>query len=405
MRNQDCQPIIRTLLEHHAEGRSWRTAPTGALAEHYTDRAWLAFEQATLFTDLPRVAALTPDLALGSFLTLDTFGLPLVLTRDEDGAIAGFVNACAHRGTQVVSEARGCSRRLTCPYHAWTYDLGGRLRGVPDAASFPDVEVGGPGLVRVPTVEDHGLIWVLPQVPGPEDPVALTPPDLGGIADDLDTFDIEAHRHWRSHRFDLAMNWKLVVDSFLEPYHFASLHRNTVGPIFMHNLSHAQRFGPHVREVLPRWSLTELADQPPDTWDIVPYSALVYVLFPSTVIIVQVDHLETWRISPDPDDPGRSVCDLDFYIPDVPATEKSERHWERSWRLTIDTVVEEDFAALATSQTTLETGAVRALRFGANEPALGMFHASLSEAAAKAATNLSAAGADAMAGPLGGFGT
>jgi hypothetical protein len=217
--------------------------------------------------------------------------------------------------------------------------------------------------------------------PGPHDDrsVDAGDPGLGAMADDLDALAPGRHRWWRTHRFDLAFNWKLVVDTFLEPYHFSSLHRDTVGPLFVPNLCWADRHGLHVREVLPRRTISALADVDPAEWDVVPHSALVYVLFPNTVFVVQMDHLETWRVEPHGTDPARSICTLDFYVPDEPATERSEQHWERNWRLTIDTVIQEDFHAMAGVQRGLSSGALDALRVGANEPALAMYHDALAE--------------------------
>lgn len=383
MRNDVARPIISTLLDHVAERRSWTTQPTTVPASAYTDPDHLAAERRTLFDSRPQVVALTPDLPEpGSTLTRDHLGFPVVLTRDHAGRVHAFANVCAHRGAQVVTDGRDCSRRLTCPYHAWTYDLDGSLVGVPDRDAFAGVSVPGPGLRPLPVVEAHGLVWVVPDVDALADGAVPAEPDpgLGAIADDLDHFAIASHRYWRSHRFELELNWKLVIDTFLEPYHFASLHRNTVGPYFIANLCHAERFGRHVREVLPRKSLTTLAEQPPESWDVVPHSALVYVLFPNTVFVMQIDHVETWRVTPDATDPGRSICDLDFYIPDGPLTDSAARHWERNWQLTIDTVIQEDFAAMAGVQRGLRSGALTEIRVGANEPALGMFHDSLRSA-------------------------
>ena len=382
MHNDVARPIIRTLLDHLAERRSWTTQPSTMPSAAYTDPDHLAAERATLFTRWPQAVALTPDLPeLRSTLTRDTLNMPVVLTRDDDGVVRAFANVCAHRGAQVAPDGRGCHRRLTCPYHAWSYDLAGSLVGVPDRAAFPDVAVPGPGLRSLPVHEEHGVIWVVPEL-GADVPIE---PGLGAIADDLASFDIGSHHYWRSHRFELELNWKLVIDTFLEPYHFAALHRNTVGPLFAANLCYADRSGPHVREVLPRRSLADLASEPPDTWDLVPHSALVYVLFPSTVLVMQIDHIETWRVAPHPVDPGRSICDLDFYIPDSAMTESAARHWERNWQLTIDTVIDEDFAAMTGVQRGLESGAIDTMRIGANEPTLGLFHTALTDALTPAA--------------------
>ncbi len=383
MRNDLIQPIVKTWLAHIESRRPWidPTLPAGAEfpAAHYADPAHLTLERERLFSRSPQAVALTADVPdVGSYVTRDQFDVPLVLSRGADGVVRALANVCAHRGGQVVESDRGCARRHACSYHAWTYDSGGTLVGVPDQGSFPAVEVPGPGLKPLPCVESDGVIWVVPDAAASN--ADLEAPDLGVTAIDFAHFDIGAHEHWRSHRFDLAMNWKLVVDTFLEPYHFASLHRNTVGPIFFPNLCYADRHGPFVRHLIPRRTVADLADQPPDTWDIVPHSALVYVLFPATVFVMQIDHIEVWRVWPQDDDPGRCWCDLDFYIPIGPKTESSERHWENNWRLTIDTVDHEDFRAMAGVQRGVASGAVDTVRFGANEPALIMYHRALAEA-------------------------
>ena len=95
------------------------------------------------------------------------------------------------------------------------------------------------------------------------------------------------------------------------------------------------------------------------------------------VFVVQIDHLETWRVYPDPTDPGRSIVDLDFYVPELPVTESALQHWERNWKLTIDTVINEDFATMAGVQRGLSSGALDSITAGENEPALTAFHRAL----------------------------
>ncbi len=385
MRNDLIQPIVKTWLAHAESKTPWIDPGLTMGAEFavsaYADPAHLTLEKERLFARLPQAVALTADVPeVGSYVTRDQFDVPIVISRGADGVVRALANVCAHRGSQVVESARGCARRHACAYHAWTYDSGGTLVGVPDKGSFPNVDVPGPGLRPLPCVESDGVIWVRPNATA-SDP-ELAAPDLGVTAVDLAHFDIGGHEHWRTYRFDLAMNWKLVVDTFLEPYHFASLHRNTVGPIFFPNLCYADRHGPFVRHLIPRRSLADLADEPPETWDIVPHTALVYVLFPATVLVMQIDHIEVWRVWPRGDDPGRCWCDLDFYIPIGPKTESSERHWENNWRLTIDTVEHEDFRAMAGVQRGVASGAIDTVRFGANEPALIMYHQALADALA-----------------------
>ena len=384
MKNATAQPIIKNLLRHIVNKQSWTTEPMTVPTDNYTCPDHLRNERTIVFARMPQLVALSSDLpAPGSTLARNTTSFPLLLTRDHDGEVRAFANVCAHRGAQIVSDGRDCSRRLTCPYHAWSYDMQGTLVSVPDQRAFPQIAVPGPGLREFAVYEGHGTIWVTLDL----NTTAPIDPQLGAIAEDLDSFGIKAYDYWRSHHFNLDMNWKLVIDTFLEPYHFASLHRNTVGPFFVSNLCHAERFGHHVREVLPRQTLIDLIDTPPEVWRLEPHSALVYVLFPNTVFVMQIDHIETWRVTPDPHDPSKSTCDLDFYIPKLPETASESAHWERNWQLTIDTVIDEDFAAMARVQRGFASNAASVIHIGSNEPALGMFHTSLAEALQTQTTN------------------
>jgi phenylpropionate dioxygenase-like ring-hydroxylating dioxygenase large terminal subunit len=374
------EPVIAQLLAQIAAGGPLRAEGGSFPASHYVDPTHLATEQRTLFRSVPQVAALSCDLPEPSTqLVRDQMALPIVLTRDETGKVHALVNVCAHRGAQVAGDLAGgsserlCGRRMACPYHGWTYALDGTLVGVPDSESFPEFDPPQPGMRTLPVQEESGLIWVVPSL----EPGLSADPRLGDLAPEIAAYDATTHHHWRNHRFELDLNWKLVIDTFLEGYHFSSLHRTTVGPIFVPNLAAVETFGRHLREVLPRRTLVELADRPRRDWDLVPHSALVYVLFPNTVLVVQIDHLETWRVHPHPTDPNRSVTDLDFYVPELPTTDSALRHWERNWQLTIDTVIQEDFAAMAGVQRGLGSGAIESVTAGSNEPAFAAFHRAL----------------------------
>ncbi|HIF66588.1 MAG TPA: aromatic ring-hydroxylating dioxygenase subunit alpha [Acidimicrobiia bacterium] len=376
MLNSTARPIIETLLQKASAKEPWRTEHLKVEADTYCNTKYLETEHRRLFNSLPQAIALSADLPnAGDTLTRECGGLDVLLTRDSTGGANAFLNVCKHRSAQVMPEERSCSMRLVCPYHAWSYDLEGSLVGIPDKESFPEIELPQNGLRRLPIHEGDGLIWVTPSI---NDEATCTP-SLGSLLDDFTSFDLDGYEHWRTHHFELEMNWKLVIDTFLEPYHFASLHRDTVGPIFISNLCHVERSGPHIREVLPRKSLLDLAEIDPNQWDLVPHSALVYVLFPATVFVMQVDHVETWRITPHPTDPSQSVCDLDFYIPQGSISGADQQYWEKNWKLTVDTVVNEDFIAMTGVQRGLSSGAFPSINVGANEPALGMFHSILKE--------------------------
>jgi hypothetical protein len=151
------------------------------------------------------------------------------------------------------------------------------------------------------------------------------------------------------------------------------LHKDTVGPIFFPNLCLFDAFGTHLREVLPRRSIEKLRDTPRENWNLIPHSAIVYVLFPNTVLVVQIDHIEIWRSFPDPTDPNKSRVLLDFYIPEPAITDKARRHWDANMDLTVKTVLEEDFPTNAGAQAGYRADQAPDLVFGRNEPALVHF--------------------------------
>src|SRR5262249_6742395 len=97
----------------------------------------------------------------GDYMTHDYSGVPMLLARDDGGVLRGFLNVCRHRGARVA-EGCGNGRRFSCPYHAWTYGLDGRLVARPDEPSFAEVARTSSGLREVPVREKHGMIWASP---------------------------------------------------------------------------------------------------------------------------------------------------------------------------------------------------------------------------------------------------
>ena len=343
----------------------------------YRDSDRLKQELKQLFRGLPNFMGLSCRLLNpGDYVTEDFAGVPVLLARTMQGELKGFFNICRHRGTKVAKGCGNSRKGFVCPYHAWTYNLAGELVGVPHADSFPGLDKAQNGLVELPTVERDGLIWVSANRDAELDVDA----HLNGLAPELASYGFGAYHHYETRELTFKMNWKAAIDTFLEPYHFAYLHANTVGPIFIPNLCLFEGFGPNLREIMPRRTISELRQQPESDWDLVRHSAVVYVLFPNTVFIMLADHLETWRVYPVGDKADECIMYLDFYTPEAVTTESARQHWERSMDLTIRTVQEEDFPAVESIQFGLASGAQDALTYGRNEPALIHFERSVTEA-------------------------
>ena len=157
----------------------------------------------------------------GDYLLYDIGEESIVVVRGRDGEVRAFFNVCRHRGSRICLEAKGNVRALACPYHAWVYDLEGRLIGARGMADDFDRSAYSLHACRVRVT--HGLVFVRLARPG--DPGVA---DFAGVAADLDVF---AGRHRLAetrivHRevYPTHANWKLVVDNFLECYHCAPAH-------------------------------------------------------------------------------------------------------------------------------------------------------------------------------------
>jgi phenylpropionate dioxygenase-like ring-hydroxylating dioxygenase large terminal subunit len=311
----------------------------------------------------------------GDFMTHDHTGVPILLVRRQDGSLGAYINVCRHRGARVA-EGCGNAKLFVCPYHAWSYDSEGKLRGRPDDRSFAGFEKESIGLRALPVVEKYGMIFVA------SDPGATLDVDalLGGVQRDLAEYGLESWHHYETRELTRKLNWKIVVDTFLETYHLQYLHTNTVSPILHSNTTTFDAFGPSLRMVAARRTIEQLRSIPQDAWNVIPLIAGIYVLFPNTVFIMQGDHVETWHVYPSGDGINESTMRVSFYTPDQPSTEKARLHWDRNFKLLMDTVELEDFPLAEGIQRGFHSPAQEAIHFGRNEPALQHFHKSVKRA-------------------------
>ena len=150
----------------------------------------------------------------------------MLLVRGRDGLLRAFLNVCRHRGAQLCTEPEGeVKRSIRCPYHSWTYALDGKLMAAPNIASLTD-ETGAAidryryGLVPVALTEWLGYAWVcLSDTPPPfEDVIAETTRTLGD-SDAINRYGIGGLDVGHRVVYDVAANWKLIVENFMECYH------------------------------------------------------------------------------------------------------------------------------------------------------------------------------------------
>jgi phenylpropionate dioxygenase-like ring-hydroxylating dioxygenase large terminal subunit len=339
-------------------------------AAGYTDPARFALELERVWKRTPLVLALSAELREpGDFRALEVAGVPVLLSRGSDGAPRAFVNSCAHRGAQIVTEPSGRTRRFACPYHAWSYDEDGALVGVYARDDFGEVDPARHGLVRLPVAERAGLIWAVLR-PGP--PIDLDA-FLCGYDAVLGEFDFTSW-HLFARRSVAGPNWKIAYDGYLDFYHLPILHKNSFGS-GLPNRALYDSYGPHQRVSFPNPGLLRFEELPEAQWDTRELLAGVWTVFPH-VSIATFD-LGPRAVLVSQLFPGASVSEsvtVQSYLlakePDSGEREAAEKTFE----LLGHVVREEDYATGLRQQRALLTGARAEVLFGRNEGGGQRFH-------------------------------
>jgi Rieske 2Fe-2S family protein len=239
---------------------------------------------------LPRAAYLSPqvfeaDMALltrrwifaghisevaapGDWLTTELGDESAILVRGADGEVRALANVCRHRGSRICDARQGHGSVLTCPYHAWTYHLDGRLRGAREMPEGFDPSVYG--LKPLPIAIIGGLIFIA---------FAPDPPFLDRAAPALEAmarlYDWPGARVALRRTYEVAANWKLVLENYHECYHCGPAH-----PEFsrLHTLA-----SPRARVLIDEADpLTGLADA--ESWDAAPDGTEVFRVMRSRLL-------------------------------------------------------------------------------------------------------------------------
>jgi choline monooxygenase len=163
----------------------------------------------------------------GSFFTIELAGEPIVVIRDEQGALGAFYNVCRHRAAQVINGPQGKVTKLRCRYHGWTYDLSGRLRGTPEFDGVADFRREDNGLVPISVAQWGPLVAVHlgKSSTSLEEQLSPLPQRTAGFG--LDRLRFAGRRDYK-----LACNWKIFVDNYLDGgYHINTVHPGLAGVI------------------------------------------------------------------------------------------------------------------------------------------------------------------------------
>lgn len=340
-------------------------------AAYYLDEEYWEREVQQVFHRSPIVLALSCELPeRNSYVALDNVpGFRIVVTRDGDGQARAFFNACSHRGAPVAS-GRGKSPRLVCPYHSWTYSTRGELVGVTSERLFGKCSKGDMGLTPIRVEERHAMIF------GVLDPDAPFDLDdfLGDYGAELEAIGLGRMHYMWSHDFQ-GPNWKFCKDGFIENYHFASVHSESL-PTFMGDINVTDMWGLHSRILLPDVDINRQKELPEDQWDPTAAFATVYYMFPNTMISTcWGDWPLITRLYPGTrPDQSTAVQTLLSRLDPTPEVVAEAKSWEASYKRITQ---EEDYVLDYAIQHAAENGRNRTYRIGRNEAALQHFHKSV----------------------------
>lgn len=318
----------------------------------FTGRERYDAEQAKIFRRYPvpvTVSALLPE--PGMVMAHDGYGVPLLISRTRSGEIKAFLNACQHKGSKLLEDCEVHKRgRVTCPYHAWTYGIDGKLIGVARNEAFLNLDKSQRSLVELPAREWGGIVYVQLDRSQPADWSQLH----DQVAADFAALGIPTAHVYGRKTFDLKANWKVILEPFLEGYHVQRLHAASIGDLFQDAPNIVDLFGTNIRQVSGRIGyVPEMLDEDPGQ-NIHKLVTHAYTAFPNCVVVTSQYYSSVMILMPR--DTGRTTVEYFMLTPGEPTTDKAREVFARSYELILNVFGGEDFRAAEISQIGLEAG-------------------------------------------------
>jgi len=242
-------------------------------------------------------------------LPIEFMGIPLLITRDNNDELRVFHNVCSHRGMHLADKPCKTKGMLVCPYHSWTYNMDGELRGTPHIGGYgkhkhPDFDPAS-GRLR----EIRSAIWfdaIFINLSGDaiafEDYIAPLTRQFNQLCSADERLNFKAASTDCRTRLTVLSNWKLPVENYLESYHLPTVHPelNRISPLDQHfDLERFENGGGQGSTNYTRLNLNELQLPQLSTWPKDKENQALYpVLYPNTLIGLHSDHLFIMYLQP-----------------------------------------------------------------------------------------------------------
>ena len=313
---------------------------------YYFDESRWKREIDVIFKKLPLILALSCELAEpNSYKAMSRVGVPMLLTRGEDGKVRGFLNKCRHRGALVTGEAEKCgvAKGFSCPYHAWTFDNKGALIGVPGRDRFGDIPAGYRHLIEINVEERAGFIWGV-LTPGID---LKLEEHLGEMLPLLEKVGLDK-LYFAGAAALKGANWKFVQDGNIEHYHFNVLHKDTFGGLLLSDYTAYDEVGPHTRFFVPCIEIRKLRDIPENEWKASKHLMYAFCLFPNSALGLSPnedpqDQIVSVNFVWPGDAPGTSIAHMVFATPKPVTSEEDKQRIKQFIDTTTGIIVREDY--------------------------------------------------------------
>jgi phenylpropionate dioxygenase-like ring-hydroxylating dioxygenase large terminal subunit len=301
------------------------------------------------------------------------------LTRDETGKVRAFLNICTHRCIELSREREAKAGGLiVCPYHAWSFNMKGELAAVPREDVFPGLDRSQHNLIPLECAEAGGLIWVNLDRQRKADFSMVA----GELAEEFLAIGLDRQVVYKKARFELNANWKLVHDAFLENYHIARLHSQSLGSMFVDRSTACVQIGQHILQSSGRVSYKSADGASMKTFeDFRETGVFSYTLIAGGLIITSPTYINVMLLSPQ--SPGRTVINYYMLVDRMPQTEAEISRCERSVALMVRITTEEDFWVSELGTLGAQTGAVPKMVLGGMEQDIARFHRIVEEELAR----------------------
>lgn len=159
----------------------------------------------------------------GDYLTFELAGQPIMIIKDGDGEIRAQFNVCLHRMSTLL-QGSGNTKAIVCPYHAWTYNLDGSMRGAPGMGRN---EAFCKDKLKLPQVKcEIWLGWIMVSLNPDAKPVAS---ELSQAEAMIEDYDMASYQQTFSESHFWDTNWKVLAENFMESYHLPVCHSGTIG--------------------------------------------------------------------------------------------------------------------------------------------------------------------------------